>query len=192
MDQEKSIAHIGNMNSIGKGKWPDGLVPWRDPVAPDMKTANTTTGRLRGCDYCGSMHPADVAAAIRAGAQFHWADFKYGWPHKAYGRNIPNPHAGLPESRMSTSRPPEGEEDRFVRLPAGYYNQATGEPEYTYCEKPKPAPDTTHGKFYSVHLKDATKEDRETIERHLGARFVFDDPEPGYVDYGPFKEAAGQ
>ena len=30
-------------------------------------------------------------------------------------------------------------------------------------------------KFYSAHLQDASPEDRETIEVHLGVRFEFDD-----------------
>jgi hypothetical protein len=43
-----------------------------------------------------------------------------------------------------------------------------------YAETPRPAAATTHGKFYTVHLQDASPEDRETIERHLGLSFHFD------------------
>ena len=67
---------------------------WRSAVAPNLETGQTT-GRLRACEYCGSMHPADVAEAIRRGAAGSFADFKYGWPHKAYFERVPNPHPGL-------------------------------------------------------------------------------------------------
>ena len=83
-DEEKSIAHRAGMNQYGESKYPDNLVPWRSETPPvwPAADANHATGRLRSCWYCGSMHPADVAAAIKAGAQAHWADHKYGWPHK--------------------------------------------------------------------------------------------------------------
>lgn len=149
---------------------------WRPAVAPDMTSSRTTTGRLQSCEYCGSMHPADVAAAIRAGAKGTWADFKYGWPHKAYFDGIPNPHAGLPESRCSASHPKQQEIDagEWIRLPTGRFDERTGEPTFSWYQAPTPAPDTTYGKFYSTHLKDASPEDRLTIEQHLGLRFEFE------------------
>lgn len=121
---EKSIAHKHGMNLVGQGYWPDGLVPWK-------KRGDDR----RHCEYCGSLHPADVAAAIRAGAKGEWADWKYGWPHKVY---------------------------------------LSGE--------------TTSGKFYTVHLQDATSEDRETIEKHMGLRFTFYD-DGGEVGWSPYKDA---
>lgn len=36
------------------------------------------------CAYCGSLHPSEVVALLKAGAGIHFADWKYGWPHKAY------------------------------------------------------------------------------------------------------------
>ena len=108
-----SIAHKHNMNSLGMQAHPDGLVPWRGEQP-----------FFRKCGYCGSMHPEDTAAAIRAGLQGSWADLKYSWPHKAY---FTDPESG------------------------GQH------------------------KFYSVHLQDASPEDRETIEVHLGVRFEFID-----------------
>lgn len=90
-------AHKHNGHALGFGP-----ATWRDAREPDL-AAGRTTGRLRSCSYCGSMHPADVAEALRGGARAHWADFKYGWPHKLYLEEIPNPHAGMLESRMSTS-----------------------------------------------------------------------------------------
>lgn len=76
--------------------------PWRDATPPDI-LAGRTTGSLRGCGYCGSMHPEDLAAALRSGARLDPADRKYGWPHKFYVDKVPNPHVGLLESRMGCS-----------------------------------------------------------------------------------------
>lgn len=174
---DKSIAHKHDMNMFGAQEWPDGLVPWEDATPPNLtgKYREKTTGQLRHCAYCGSLHPADVAAAIRAGARGEWADRKYGWPHKAYFENIPNPHAGLLESRSARTWPPDpGEEDKWRKVQSSF-NQSTGEPEYMWWEVGKPAAPTTGGKFYSVHLQDATPADRATIESHLGLMFEFSD-----------------
>jgi hypothetical protein len=170
----KSVAHKHDMNQYGASEWPDGLVPWRDAVAPNIM-AGRTTGSLRSCGYCGSMHPADVADAIKAGATGHWADRKYGWPHKAYFDAVPNPHAGLLESRSGCSNPPQAEIDagKWVSIPTGRFNSGTGKPEFTWTEPGKPAGATANGKFYSVHLQDATAEDRAVIEQHLGLQFDF-------------------
>ena len=177
MSTEFSIAHKTGMNRFGAEEWPDGRVPWREArapvVSPDEPLAR---GRLRSCAYCGSMHPADVANAIRAGAKGDWADWKYGWPHKAYFESIPNPHAGLLEvGGMSPTPYP-----RFPRKVAEQcYSSASGkrlEDKVWYTEEPHPAPSTTNGKFYSVHLEDATLEDRELIEAHLGIFFDFHEP----------------
>jgi hypothetical protein len=166
-----SIAHRDGMNLLGQGLFPDGRVPWEDATPPDIESGRTT-GRLRHCAYCGSMHPAAVAAAIRAGARGEWADRKYGWPHKAYFIDIPNPHTGLLESRASANFKPEDRPD-WIQVD-----------EHHWREPGKPAPETTDGKFYSVHLMDATPEDRETIETHLGLKFEFMDD--GRVSWRPF------
>lgn len=161
---EYSIAHRDGMNLIGAGMWPDGRVPWEDASPPDVESGDDRhmTGRLRHCAYCGSMHPSDVAAAIRAGARGEWADMKYGWPHKAYFIDIPNPHAGLLESRASANFKPE--EPDWIQVD-----------EHHWREPGKPASDKTDGKFYTVHLMDATPEDRAAIEAHLGLTFNFTD-----------------
>lgn len=187
----------------------NGHVPeWWPERAPDLDQGHTT-GRLRGCSWCGSMHPADLAQALRAGARGHWADFKYGWPHKWYVDGVPNPHAGMLESRMSSSHavpvcPKTGEAcgDRrqsfsrpecqcmreapetvkrgmcdgraVVSAPDGF-SSSTGKQEYTWRAEGQPASATTHGKFYTVHLLDATPEDRELIERTMGLTFNFTD-----------------
>lgn len=206
---ETSVAHLGDWQA--KSFYPDGLASWRPEVSPDIP-AGQTTGRLRGCSYCGSMHPADLAAAIKAGAVASWADFKYGWPHKAYVRGVPNPHAGMLESRMSCSHatpvckytgkscehgeqndyrphpsctcmapgfagdaPTEGvtaRGERMVRIPDGY-DRNTGKPQFRWTEAGKPAAIATDGKFYTVHLQDASPEDCATIEAHLGLAFTF-------------------
>lgn len=172
---EYSIAHQHDMNRFGLEEWPDRRVPWHPAKAPDMSNADTCIGNLRRCGYCGSMHPSDVADAIRKGAKFTWADFKYGWPHKAYGDGIPNPHAGLPESRAGTSRPPADEvaAGKWIELPTGRFDPNTGKPTTTWREAPRPAASRTWGKFYSVHLQDAAQEDRKLIEEHLCVAFDF-------------------
>jgi hypothetical protein len=204
-EQDKSIAHRGEMNGLGQSHFPDGLVPWRPEMAPDL-AAGRTTGALRACGYCGSMHPADLARALQAGARASWADFKYGWPHKLYVENVPNPHAGLLESRMGCSHatpvcPRSGQacehgEQSFslpkcecmkagqperglhgaqavFRLRDGYCSRS-GEPHYTWRAAGEPAAATTWGKFYTVHLQDASPEDRAIIERAMGLSFVFE------------------
>lgn len=172
---EFSVAHKHDMNHFGIRQWPDGLVPWRDAQPPNLtgKPDERETGSLRGCSYCGSMHPADVVVAIKAGAKGEWADRKYGWPHKVYIDGIPNPHVGMLESRTARSDPPPaGEEDKWRKVHRSY-NTRTGDPEYWWEEVGKPAAATTSGKFYSIHLQDATPEDRAVIEEHLGLTFEF-------------------
>ena len=162
---EYSIAHRDGMNLVGEGLWPDGRVPWDDAAPPEVASGDERrmTGRLRNCGYCGSMHPADVAAAIKAGAKGEWADTKYGWPHKSYFDGIPNPHAGLLESRASANFKSE---EHLDWTPTG---------DGHWREPGKPAPATTYGKFYTVHLMDAAPEDRVVIEKHLGLHFEFTD-----------------
>jgi hypothetical protein len=185
MDEAKSVAHRHDMNHFGLAQNPDGLVPWRPAEAPNVDGGGRTAGMLRGCGYCGSMHPADVAAAIRAGAKGHWADFKYGWPHKAYFDGVPNPHAGMREIRSSANFKPEGEgwEPRHEAR----YDERTGErlADRETWVKYSMATETTHGKFYTVHLQDASAEDRATIEQHLGLKFEFTDD--GSVRWQPSK-----
>lgn len=156
---EPSIAH--RLDSMCLQFHADGLVPWRDAKPPEA-TGRSRIGCLRGCGFCGSMHPSDVVAAIQAGASGSWADRKYGWPHKAYFDAVPNPHAGLLEVRSSANFKPDGHDD-WIQDGDHWH------------EPPKPAGALTHGKFYSVHLMDATAEERAAIEKHLGIHFEFHD-----------------
>lgn len=156
---------------------PDGNAPWRDAVAPDIASGRTT-GRLKGCSFCGSMHPADLAAAIRAGATMSLADMKYGWPHKAYVSGVPNPHAGMLESLSSKSHPPDEEKasGAYIEVPGYGFDQATGKPNTKWTAAGTPAPATVgHAKFYTIHLQDASPEDREAIEHALGLTIAFND-----------------
>lgn len=53
---------------------------WREP-------GNAAHQTFRSCAYCGSIHPADLAAELRAhpnAGTLEMADRKYGWPHKFY------------------------------------------------------------------------------------------------------------
>lgn len=164
-----SVAHLRGMNPIGENLWPDGRVPWEDAIAPDLEHGRFA-GQLRACPYCGSMHPSDVYDALKHGAKGSWADWKYGWPHKAYFTGVPNPHAGLLESRSGSSSPVEG----WVQVNEHYWR-----------DPGKPASATTTGKFYSVHLKDATFEEKALIEEHLGITFDFTDD--GQLSWRPLK-----
>ena len=92
--------------------------------------------QYRACDWCGSCHPADLARSIREhGTRLHWADWKYGWPHKAYA------DGGNPLGII---------------------------------------------KFYTVHLLDATPEDKATIEQAMGMAFTFEgEPAARKVSWRP-------
>lgn len=170
-----SAAHRDEMNMMGARLYPDGLVPWDEAIPPDLESGDPkrTTGRPRSCAYCGSLHPSDVVAAIRVGARGSWADMKYGWPHKAYFEDVPNPHAGLLESRASANHKHASD---WVQLSDG-----------SWREPGSPARETFMGKFYTVHLLDATPEEKAAIEAHLGLHFDF--TEDGQVSW--HKSAGG-
>lgn len=207
MSHPKSIAHRTSMNVNGAARWPDGLVDWDENRPADLTDYTHCTHRLGGCAYCGSMHPADLVAALKAGAKLDPADWKYGWPHKYYVNGIPNPFQGMAESIMSASHAvpicpntgvacaqhsgpqsfstpvcacmaagtptkattPSG---NMVRIRRGYSSQ-TGAPEYTWMHEGEPAGPTTHGKFYTEHLQDATPEDKLFIEQAIGLHIDF-------------------
>jgi len=51
---------------------------------------------FRCCGYCGSIHPEDLLTVLNTGARLGGSDWKYGYPHKFYVYDIPNPHANEP------------------------------------------------------------------------------------------------
>lgn len=157
--------------------WKGGFVPdWLAPAPPEPPEQ---VGRLRCCSWCGSMHPEDLAAALRAGATLHFADWKYGWPHKSYVEQVPNPFAGMPEVRTTGGGWDAPDED-----PGKVWKQlANG--RWQWHETPKPADATTRGKFYTEHLQDAGPADAETIQQAMKVRFTFD--EVGKVTWGPYE-----
>lgn len=143
---------------------------WSEAVKADIPNG-VEYNRLRSCDYCGSMHPSDVAAAIKAGAEGSFASFKYGWPHKVYLEAVPNPHAGIKQRVGSSNCPIDG----FEKVVKPIFSEITGERVDDYVEWVlyQDAPAQTHGKFYTEHLLDATPEERAIIEEHLNTRFEF-------------------
>lgn len=67
-----TCAHKGDISFMFAKQYPGDIVPYKVREA-----------RLC-CDYCGSLHPSEVVRLLNAGAGIHFADWKYGWPHKAY------------------------------------------------------------------------------------------------------------
>jgi hypothetical protein len=108
--------------------------------------------RLRRCWFCGSVHPEDLLAALRSGAQLEGADWKYGWPHKFYVRGIPNELRGQVVkvgSRCGLLRDRDGklnvEDPTEAELARGRYDRPImGN-----------APADAVVKFYTEHLVDA-------------------------------------
>ena len=82
------------------------------------------------CAFCGSIHPSDLAALLKAGARLSPADRKYGWPHKFY-------------------------------MEPGW------------------------AKFYTVHIQDATPEERNVIERAMGLHISFEGDSVRWQPYSP-------
>ncbi|MCY0854359.1 hypothetical protein [Cupriavidus sp. D39] len=100
-------------------------------------------------------------------------------------REHPQSPCGDARIALQLQPSPQAEIDagKWVRVPTGQFSQSTGEPTFSWHEAGKPAAPTTYGKFYMVHLQDATPEDRATIEKHLGIAFEFT-PE-GSVSWRP-------
>lgn len=102
--------------------------------APDAR--NPDGEPFRRCSYCGSIHPEDFIAAIDAGAQLGGSDWKYGWPHKFYLMNIPNPN-----------------KDRQAEIGGiSQWDEATQASVFTASYG---AEGNFHAKWYNVHLQDA-------------------------------------
>ena len=89
-----SQAHAGDINFMFADKYKDGT------------TWNPRDDGKQHCDYCGSLHPAEVVALLKAGARIHMADMKYGWPHKAY---LDNPWGKFYTRHLQDATPEEAD-----------------------------------------------------------------------------------
>jgi hypothetical protein len=141
-----------------KGAWPQPHLPlaWREPRV-DLEYGQVPT--FRTCSYCGSIHPADLAAALESGAaKLGGSDWKYGWPHKFYVEGMPNLFEGA-ECRYGTSSKWEG----------GVHT------ETPLIGKPTK---TIHAKWYNEHLLDEGYGEAERgklivlLEEHAGILFI--------------------
>jgi hypothetical protein len=157
------------------------VVVWR-PATPEGRPYDKDSPNLgpyaepfRTCSFCGSMHPEDLLNWMQRGAQVHGSDWKYGWPHKFYVDNIPNPIAGREVQKGSHPVPDLDPESggRWVQEPT------LG-----------PAPEHTHGKWYNDHLLDAGYDDEawnslvEALAARTGIHF-FRDAEKGLMYRAP-------
>lgn len=165
---------------------------WRD-VEPSPRKDGSEGRPFRTCSYCGSIHPQDLLDAIKAGAVLGGADWKYGWPHKFYISNIPNPHQGAMVRKTSGGSYKSEAAAREAGLPyvrEGYRLEVkegvTPDPEtLTFnmngqwsFEIYEPAGAFTHGKWYNDHLSDELtdaefNELAAALEAHAGIKFEF-------------------
>lgn len=120
--------------------------------------------------------------AVAAGAKLGGSDWKYGWPHKFYVEEIPDPEAGQLRRAGGISL---GCDERGVpRTPsdadkARYTNWRQNE---KYCwegDLIMPAPATTGGKWYNHHLMDLAPETfaalSSMIDEKAQIRFLIQD-----------------
>lgn len=107
-----------------------GETHWREPE-PTRAPYGTT---FRTCSYCGSIHPEDLLTLLKGGARLGGSDWKYGWPHKFYVYEIPNPLAGQTVQMGSESKRVDGQIVSSPILGA--------------------APSTQQSKWYNEHLLD--------------------------------------
>lgn len=71
-----------------------GEIKWLPPAEPEREPYGYP---FRTCSWCGSIHPKDLMGFANDPAntiEGHFADWKYGWPHKVYIDGVPNPQAG--------------------------------------------------------------------------------------------------
>jgi len=139
---------------------------------------------FRRCSFCGSVHPADLAAEPAWTPQ--WADQKYGWPHKFYV-DIPNrdPDALFcvgasthPDPRMVAADELAAQQRAIIER-----DGMTGDwAAYAFGTRPH-----HFGKFYTVHLADPAipSEVREAVFRGCGLRFSFDGGRVGWEPASP-------
>ena len=133
-----------------------GAPTWRD--LETGRADGSSPRPFRSCSYCGSIHPEDLMAALDKGARMGGSDWKYGWPHKFYVYDIPNPNEGKLVQMGSIScggdfktgeprQPTEDERKRYT----GWEQDGRG---FWSGKLIEPDKATTHGKWYNVHLLD--------------------------------------
>lgn len=191
MDQPRDTTSVHANDWQSRRLFADGPVVWCPAEEPDyLSGGRRTTGRLRHCSFCGSMHPAELLVAIKCGARVELADMKYGWPHKLYVHDAPNPHAGTMESRSykSCPTPEEVAAGEYIQHWDGGYDPNTGERSLMWIHKGEPAPATTWGKFYTVHLQDASPDERAVIEAAVGLHFEFANDAVRWMPLQPLAE----
>lgn len=129
---------------------------------------------FRTCGFCGSIHPEDLLRVLQAGARLECADWKYGWPHKFYVSNIPNPNHGklVPRVWASDEWPvSEARSEHWNKVAQSYGGRLEFEQSGPAgCKVTVLAPDgpTTHAKWYNVHLSDLSAEAFDALAPRLG------------------------
>lgn len=134
-----------------------GETVWRDPVDREDGPYKEA---FRTCSYCGSIHPEDLVRVAAAGATIGGSDWKYGWPHKFYVDNIPNPVAGQMRRNGGVSvgkyRLPTLE-DAQKEYP-GYSNWRESKHDGWEADSIAPAPAKMQTKWYNEHMLDLGEE----------------------------------
>lgn len=156
---------------------------WREPSRGE---------HFRRCSFCGSVNPDDLAAETVWRAE--WADRKYGWPHKFYV-DIPNRDTDALFVVSAINREPKendgtgwvavaelDDEQRAILVRDGWqqYTEKTRPGYVRFSKRPM-----HHGKFYSIHLRDADLDPavKQAIEQGCGLTFHFTDD--GRVAWNP-------
>lgn len=108
---------------------------------------------FRTCSYCGSIHPEDLLKLANENvAVLTGSDWKYGWPHKFYVDNIPNPANG--QMRCSggfgggAGQELEELKKKYPDLTNWRGNVRVG----WEADRMSKAPPHTHAKWYNEHL----------------------------------------
>jgi hypothetical protein len=167
-----------------------GQPTWREPQLQRKPYGEP----FRSCSYCGSIHPEDLIALLKAGATMHGADWKYGWPHKFYVEGIPNPHAGKIVEMGSSSGGDIGEETPGAQWKStcGHTDCKKRTRDHGYWQVPHmaSAPKTTPAKFYNAHLEDCSDELLAVllplVMQQTGIEFSRD-PQKGFVYKAPYR-----
>ena len=153
---ERPTCHDGawHASSFGETHWrpPFGRRPASDE-APEGTPASSYDENYRTCSYCGSMHPENLTLVLLGTPPAHLggADWKYGWPHKFYIDNIPNPAVGLPASSGGESGPVYEDDGKTVK------RDAHGHVVRYYKPHIAPAPATMMAKWYNEHFLDLSE-----------------------------------